>query len=74
MSIAITERAALEVKKAREANKVDDAMFLRLGVRGGGCAGFDYMMHFDNKFDDAQLKPLTSPFTLPCSFPFQSIR
>lgn len=52
MAITLTERAAQEVQKAREANKMEDAMFLRLGVRGGGCSGFDYSMHFDSNFDE----------------------
>jgi len=54
MSITLTERAAEEVQKAREANKLDATMHLRIGVRGGGCSGFDYSMHFDNAFDEAQ--------------------
>ena len=54
MTIAMTERAAQEVQKARDANKLDAAMFLRLGVRGGGCAGFDYTMNFDSNFDEKQ--------------------
>ena len=54
MGIMLTERAAEEVKKAREANRVEDAMFLRIGVRGGGCAGFDYSMHFDMAFDESK--------------------
>lgn len=53
MSITLTERAAEEVRKAREANKLDNSMNLRIGVRGGGCSGFDYVMHFDNKFDES---------------------
>lgn len=53
MGVQLTERAAEEVKKAKDVNKVDGTMFLRIGVRGGGCAGYDYSMHFDNKFDDS---------------------
>jgi iron-sulfur cluster assembly protein len=53
MSITLTERAAHEVMKAREANKVDDAMFLRIGVKGGGCSGFNYSMQFDTQYDEA---------------------
>ena len=52
MSITLTERAAEEVKKAKDANKVEETMFLRIGVKGGGCSGFDYSMHFDNNFDE----------------------
>lgn len=54
MAITLTVRAAEEVQKARDANKLDSAMLLRIGVRGGGCSGFDYSMHFDDKFDEAQ--------------------
>lgn len=54
MGIMLTERAAEEVKKAKEANKLEDAMFLRIGVRGGGCAGFDYSLHFDGNFDESK--------------------
>lgn len=54
MSITLTQRAAEEVQKAREANKLDASMHLRIGVRGGGCSGFDYSMQFDNAFDEVQ--------------------
>jgi iron-sulfur cluster assembly protein len=48
MSITLTERAAQEVIKARDAHKADAAMFLRIGVKGGGCSGFNYSMQFDS--------------------------
>jgi iron-sulfur cluster assembly protein len=51
MAITLTERAAQEVQKAKTNNQIDDTMFLRIGVRGGGCSGYDYSMHFDNRFD-----------------------
>ncbi|MFO0819211.1 MAG: iron-sulfur cluster assembly accessory protein [Pirellulales bacterium] len=53
MSITLTERAAQEVIKARDAHKADAAMFLRIGVKGGGCSGFNYSMQFDSKFDES---------------------
>ncbi|MFO0867945.1 MAG: iron-sulfur cluster assembly accessory protein [Pirellulales bacterium] len=53
MSISLTERAAQEVLKARDASQADASMFLRIGVRGGGCSGFNYSMQFDNKFDES---------------------
>ena len=28
-------------------------MFLRIGVAGGGCSGFNYTLGFDDKFDEA---------------------
>ncbi len=52
MPITLTEKAAKEVQRAREANSIEDTMFLRVGVQGGGCAGFDYRLGFDNQYDE----------------------
>ena len=61
MAISLTETAAKEVKRImtdqaeRMGMKVDD-MHLRLGVKGGGCNGFDYLMDIaDRKGDDDEL-------------------
>lgn len=51
MSIVLTERAAAEVKRVREEQKVEPEMFLRVGVAGGGCSGFNYTLGFDASFD-----------------------
>jgi iron-sulfur cluster assembly protein len=49
--ITLTDKAALKVKEllARD-NKTGSA--LRLGVRGGGCAGFTYTLDFDTLQDE----------------------
>lgn len=52
MSLVITERAAEEVKRIVEHQKLEDGTFLRVGVTGGGCSGFSYALGFDNSFDD----------------------
>ncbi|MFM2094986.1 MAG: Iron-sulfur cluster insertion protein ErpA [Planctomycetota bacterium] len=52
MVVSLTEKAAEEVKKAREAAKIDAEAFLRVSVEGGGCAGYDYRLQFDKNFDD----------------------
>ena len=52
MGITLTPRAAEEVQKARVSLKVEDGSFLRIGVKGGSCAGFDYAMTFDKTFDE----------------------
>jgi iron-sulfur cluster assembly protein len=45
--IRITEKAAKEVKKIMEENKVPENYGLRVGVKGGGCSGLTYSLGFD---------------------------
>ena len=52
MAIVITEKAAEEVRRVQVEQKFEDDMFLRIGVAGGGCSGFNYTLSFDNTFDD----------------------
>ena len=51
MSITITEKAATEVKKIMEEQKIEDGTVLRVGVTGGGCSGFSYALGFDKAYD-----------------------
>ena len=51
MSVTLTERAAKEIKKIIEDQKMTDGSMLRIGVAGGGCSGFQYALGFDDKFD-----------------------
>ncbi|QDV70198.1 Iron-sulfur cluster insertion protein ErpA [Rosistilla carotiformis] len=51
MPIQLSERAAEEVKRFRTEHNFEDAMFLRIGVAGGGCSGFNYTLNFDDNFD-----------------------
>jgi iron-sulfur cluster assembly protein len=45
MALALTERAAQEVKTILEQQSLDPATtYLRLGVKGGGCSGFSYAL------------------------------
>ena len=47
MIITLTERAAKEVKKIiQDMNEGDK--FLRVGVKGGGCAGYQYLLNLDD--------------------------
>ena len=52
MSVVLTERAAEEVKRIIEQQKLEEGSFLRVGVTGGGCSGFSYSLGFDNEYDE----------------------
>jgi iron-sulfur cluster assembly protein len=45
--ITITPRAAEEIRSIRANNNVPGAYGLRVGVKGGGCSGFSYVLAFD---------------------------
>ncbi len=44
--IEVTERAAAQVKRLLQKEN-DPGAFLRLGVKGGGCSGLEYLMKID---------------------------
>ena len=52
MAVSLTERAAKEVKKIIEDQKMEASTVLRVGVAGGGCSGFQYSLGFDQKYDE----------------------
>jgi len=53
--IELTERAAQEVRQIVEDKGLAASTALRLGVSGGGCSGFEYVLDFteDVKENDA---------------------
>ena len=53
MAIEVTERAAQEVKTIITQEKLPEATFLRLGVKGGGCSGFSYSLDLTETKDEA---------------------
>ncbi len=44
MAITITERAAEEIKAAAAKSNLEGEPCLRVGVKGGGCSGFAYVL------------------------------
>ncbi len=58
MSVELTEKAAVEVRRVMEENDTDPGTFLRIGVTGGGCSGLSYDFRFDEEFDEANDKKL----------------
>ena len=51
MTISLSERAAVEVNRYKDENKIEAETFLRVGATAGGCSGYSYQLEFDNAFD-----------------------
>lgn len=47
--IRLTQGAIEEIKRLRLRETDPEKAFLRIGVKGGGCAGFSYVLQFDSK-------------------------
>ena len=47
--VTLTELAAEKVLEIADAEGIEDDLFLRLRVVGGGCSGFSYDLYFDEK-------------------------
>jgi iron-sulfur cluster assembly protein len=45
--IKLTESALNQLKKIKSEQKISDEHGLRVGVKGGGCSGFSYILGFD---------------------------
>ncbi len=48
MALALSEKAVKQVKKLMEDQNLQN-VYLRLGVKGGGCSGLSYSLEFDNE-------------------------
>ncbi len=47
--ISITEGALKQLQRIRDEKNVPANYGLRIGVKGGGCSGFSYILGFDEK-------------------------
>ena len=63
MSITLTERAAQEVKTIIQQQELPENVYLRVGVKGGGCSGFSYSLDLtENKEEqDEFVRRRTAP-------------
>jgi iron-sulfur cluster assembly protein len=48
MALALSEKAVKQVKHLMQAQHLDN-VYLRMGVKGGGCSGLSYALEFDNE-------------------------
>ena len=53
--IDITAKALEMIKNALDETQGEDGDYLRVGVKGGGCSGFQYSLNFTNEVDDEDL-------------------
>jgi iron-sulfur cluster assembly protein len=70
--VLFTEKGAEKVREFLDAQATDTTLAgLRVGVRGGGCSGFQYHLAFDNQrdgdvvFEDHGLRILVDNQSLP---------
>ena len=49
LNINISDKAAAEIKRVMTDNNIPESSGLRMGVKGGGCSGFTYVLGFDEK-------------------------
>ena len=53
--ISLSQGAIVEVKRLMSAADFDTTQYLRIGVKGGGCAGMTYVLGFDVQEADDEL-------------------
>ena len=67
MSVTLTPEAVAEIKRMIQKEKNPEGLGLRLMVKGGGCSGLSYAIHFDrrretdNEFEFDHLKVFVDP-------------
>ncbi len=47
--IGFTKPAMIELHKLRKNLDANESPYLRIGVKGGGCSGLNYLLAFDKK-------------------------
>lgn len=50
--VTLTERAAKQVKKIKADEHLEDGLYLRVAVEGGGCSGLSYKLGLDHKTEE----------------------
>jgi len=53
--VKLTERAAKQVRKIKQDENLDDELYLRVAVEGGGCSGLSYKLGFDIRTDEDEV-------------------
>ncbi len=53
--VTLTERAARQINEIKQNEDLDDELYLRVAVEGGGCSGLSYKLGFDIKTDEDEI-------------------
>ncbi len=53
--IVLTEGAVRELQRIRQEQNIPEDHGLRVGVKGGGCSGFSYILGFDHEKENDQI-------------------
>lgn len=68
MSVAISSTAVKELKNIMKENEMPNNTAIRMGVKGGGCSGFSYVLDFcldkeesDLEFEAEGIKVFVDP-------------
>ena len=54
MSVILTESAAREIKRVMTEQDNANLKYVRVGVAGGGCSGFQNAFDFTNSYNEAE--------------------
>ena len=49
MALALSEAATAQIKTLKASQNLGEDVFLRMGVKGGGCSGMSYSLEFDTE-------------------------
>ena len=49
MALTLSEKAVKHVRELKQAQNLPETVFLRMGVKGGGCSGMSYSLEFDTE-------------------------
>jgi iron-sulfur cluster assembly protein len=49
MAVTLSEAAATQVRQLKASQNLPENVFLRMGVKGGGCSGLSYSLEFDTE-------------------------
>lgn len=53
--VILTDRAARQIIQIKEKENLDENLYLRVAVEGGGCSGLSYKLGFDIRTDEDKI-------------------
>ena len=72
--LSLTSSAIRQLKRIRDEQQISDDHGLRVGVKGGGCSGFSYILGFDQpKEDDMKFEVEDLPVVMDKAHAFISL-